>query len=383
MPDIIIIGGGPGGYAAATRAAQLGAQVTVIERAHLGGNCVNNNCIPLTSLLASVELYRRICHAGDMGIQVGPASLNVPGMIARKDRIVQDLREGIAGLLPTFGIEIVQGQAMLVDAKTVEVDGQRLQATRAIILATGAQWAPLPPGVEDVLRPDEAVRLDLLPDRLLIWGGGASDIEFATLYAALGSQVTLAVDGPYPLPLEDYEIGQRLQSILQNQGIQVMSDVHVKSATRTGGGLDVTLSGLKGETLVVVDKLLWAGRVPATDGLGLEQAGVKLDDGAVIVDDKRCIGCRYCIQACPYGARYLHPTTKTADKCTFCYHRVVKGLQPACVEVCPTQARVFGDLKSKASRLVRFTRMNKIHVLKPQLNTEPKVYYAQLDGEVR
>ena len=107
------------------------------------------------------------------------------------------------------------------------------------------------------------------------------------------------------------------------------------------------------------------------------------EDGAVIVDKERCIGCRYCIQACPYGARYLHPTTKTADKCTFCYHRVVKGLQPACVEVCPTQARIFGDLRSHASRLVRFTRMNKIHVLKPQLNTEPKVYYAQLDGEVR
>jgi Fe-S-cluster-containing dehydrogenase component len=107
------------------------------------------------------------------------------------------------------------------------------------------------------------------------------------------------------------------------------------------------------------------------------------EDGAVIVDKERCIGCRYCIQACPYGARYLHPTTKTADKCTFCYHRVVKGLQPACVEVCPTQARIFGDLRSQASRLVRFTRMNKIHVLKPQLNTEPKVYYAQLDGEVR
>jgi tetrathionate reductase subunit B len=106
-------------------------------------------------------------------------------------------------------------------------------------------------------------------------------------------------------------------------------------------------------------------------------------DGAVLVDDKRCIGCRYCIQACPYGARYLHPLTKTADKCTFCYHRVVRGLLPACVEVCPTQARIFGDLKSKASRLVRFTRMNKIHVLKAALNTEPKVYYAQLDGEVR
>jgi len=106
-------------------------------------------------------------------------------------------------------------------------------------------------------------------------------------------------------------------------------------------------------------------------------------DGAVLVDKERCVGCRYCIQACPYGARYLHPKTRTADKCTFCYHRLVRGLAPACVEACPTQARVFGDLRSKASRLVRFARMNKIHVLKPNLNTEPKVYYAQLDGEVR
>jgi Fe-S-cluster-containing dehydrogenase component len=107
------------------------------------------------------------------------------------------------------------------------------------------------------------------------------------------------------------------------------------------------------------------------------------EDGVVLVDKERCVGCRYCIQACPYGMRYLHPKTRTADKCTFCYHRVVKGLAPACVEVCPTQARIFGDLRSRASRLVRFTRMNKIHVLKPALNTEPKVYYAQLDGEVR
>ena len=106
-------------------------------------------------------------------------------------------------------------------------------------------------------------------------------------------------------------------------------------------------------------------------------------DGVILVDDKRCVGCRYCIQACPYGARYLHPEKGTADKCTFCYHRIVKGLLPACVEVCPTQARIFGDMSSKASRLVRFHRMNKVHVLKPDLNTEPKVYYAQLDGEVR
>ncbi len=107
------------------------------------------------------------------------------------------------------------------------------------------------------------------------------------------------------------------------------------------------------------------------------------DDGVILVDEKRCIGCRYCIQACPYGARYLHPLTQTADKCTFCYHRITQGLLPACVEVCPTQARIFGDVKSTASPLGRFKRMNKLHVLKPFLNTEPKVAYSDLDGEVR
>jgi Fe-S-cluster-containing dehydrogenase component len=112
-------------------------------------------------------------------------------------------------------------------------------------------------------------------------------------------------------------------------------------------------------------------------------ATFKTEDGVVLVDENRCIGCRYCIQACPYGARYMHPVTETADKCTFCYHRITKGLLPACVEVCPTQARIFGDLKSAASPLARFKRMNKLHVLKPHLNTEPKVSYSNLDGEVR
>lgn len=106
-------------------------------------------------------------------------------------------------------------------------------------------------------------------------------------------------------------------------------------------------------------------------------------DGVVLVDRDYCIGCRYCIQACPYGARFLHPVTRTAEKCTFCYHRVRRGLEPACVENCPTGARIFGELKRPGSPLTRFTRFNDIQVLKPYLNTEPRVYYANLDGEVR
>jgi Fe-S-cluster-containing dehydrogenase component len=107
------------------------------------------------------------------------------------------------------------------------------------------------------------------------------------------------------------------------------------------------------------------------------------EDGVILVDEARCIGCRYCIHACPYGARYLHPEKRIAEKCTFCYHRIVEGKLPACVEVCPTQARLFGNLKSPASPLVRFKHMHKIQVLKRYLNTEPRVLYADLDGEVR
>ncbi|HDY76154.1 MAG TPA: 4Fe-4S dicluster domain-containing protein [Candidatus Marinimicrobia bacterium] len=106
-------------------------------------------------------------------------------------------------------------------------------------------------------------------------------------------------------------------------------------------------------------------------------------EGIVLVDENRCIGCSYCIQACPYGARYMHPEKHTADKCTLCYHRIKKGMLPACVEVCPMQARVFGDLNSGASPLARLKRMKNISVLKPGLNTKPKVFYTDLDGEVR
>jgi Fe-S-cluster-containing dehydrogenase component len=106
------------------------------------------------------------------------------------------------------------------------------------------------------------------------------------------------------------------------------------------------------------------------------------EDGVVLVDEDYCIGCRYCIQACPYGARWLHPEKLVASKCTFCYHRVVEGLVPACVEVCPTAARVFGELQTRATPLARFLRFNDIQVLKPHMNTKPKVYYANLDGEV-
>jgi tetrathionate reductase subunit B len=111
-------------------------------------------------------------------------------------------------------------------------------------------------------------------------------------------------------------------------------------------------------------------------------ATYRTPDGVVLVDEAYCIGCRYCIQACPYGARFIHPEKHVAEKCTFCYHRITQGLLPACVEVCPTQARIFGEVKKTASPVARFVQMNKIGVLKAALNTQPKVFYANLDMEV-
>jgi Fe-S-cluster-containing dehydrogenase component len=112
-------------------------------------------------------------------------------------------------------------------------------------------------------------------------------------------------------------------------------------------------------------------------------ATFKSQDGVILVDEDYCIGCRYCIQACPYGARFLDPRTHTADKCTFCYHRITKGLLPACVEICPTQARIFGELNKLSTPLNRMMRQSNIQVLKAHMNTEPKVFYSDLDGEVR
>lgn len=289
MPDIIVIGGGPGGTAAATRAAQLGASVTLIERAELGGNCVNRNCIPLLTMLSSVELFTRIQRAGEMGIKVGPPELDAVAMAARAKETSAGLREGLTALLPTFGIEIVAGEATLTGPKRVAVNGQELQADCGVILATGARWAAPPAGIDPatIWTPHEAMALDPIPERLLVWGGEAVDLEFATLFSYLGSKVTLVIDGAHPLPDEDYEVGQRLQDSLRGQGITVMTGTTVKAAKKEGETVTVTVNTRKGDSDLTVDRLLWSGRQPNTDGLGLDKLGVTLTGKAVVVNPQQ------------------------------------------------------------------------------------------------
>lgn len=285
MPDLIVIGGGTGGVSAAIRATQLGAKVTLVEQAELGGNCVNRNCIPLTSLLASVELFMRIRQAGQMGIDVGEPTLQPAKMVERARQISEELREGLGGLLPAYGVEIIAGQARLVGPKTVEVNGQKLQAERAIVVATGAGWAAPPEGIDPaaITTPQQAMNLDPIPTQVLIWGSGPVELEFATLYACLGSKVTLVIDGAYPLPAEDYDIGQRLQGALREQGIQMFTNATLKTAVKSGNHVKAVISTRKGETELTVQQLLWAGRRPHSAGLGLAEVGVKLDAAGTVV----------------------------------------------------------------------------------------------------
>ena len=283
MTHILVIGGGPGGTAAATRLAQLGAQVTLIEKSLLGGNCVNNNCIPFSGMLASVELLDRIRRAGNLGIQVGSPQLDLSQARLHVQGIVEELRMGIGSLMSSFGVKVIEGEARLVGARSVMVGSQRLEGD-AIILATGAQQSDPPLPLSGLLTSRQALALDAAPESLLVWGSGGIEVQFAQYFAMLGSQVTLVASGANVLLEEDYEVGQRLQTILGEQGVHILTGASVRSASAEGGKTRLVIGQRKGETNLLVERVLWAGQVPVLKGLGLEAAGIKMVDGAVQID---------------------------------------------------------------------------------------------------
>lgn len=289
MPDVIVIGGGPGGTAAAVRAAQLGARVTLIERTELGGNCVNRNCIPANILMASVELLAKIRRAEEFGICVGAARLDLDRLRQRRDTIVAELREGMAGLLASYEIEVVRGNARLRGSKEVEVSSNghaRRLSGRAVVIASGARVLPPPFRIEGAVTAVEALALERVPDRLLVVGGDGVQLEVATLLALLGTRVILVTEEASLLPLEDYEVSQRLQGILASQGIEVLTNATVAAVRREQHGVTATVSGRRGEIEIQADQAVWAEREPATADLGLAEAGLRLSGRAIAVNDR-------------------------------------------------------------------------------------------------
>jgi len=283
MPEqkhIVIIGAGTGGYVAAIRAAQLGARVTLVESAAVGGLCLNWGCIPSKALLACAELATKIKKAGEFGITItGPVSYDLSRMVARKNKIVTTLVKGIHSLLATWKVELVEGHGRLVVAKQVRVvkaDGTEVILTPdAIIIGTGTTPPALPNLPLDgtqIISSREILDLTAIPSSLLIVGGGVEGCEFASLFSALGTKVTIVEMLPRILPAEDEEVSALLAAELKRQGVAILVGTRVdKVATDPKG---VTTSLAVGEPLITEKVLVSVGRGFNTTDLGLEGAGV-------------------------------------------------------------------------------------------------------------
>jgi dihydrolipoamide dehydrogenase len=292
--DLCVIGAGPGGYVAAIKAAQLGLKTVVVERDELGGVCLNRGCIPTKAMLRSANLFETFKHGADFGILADNVRIDFGQVIARRDKIVKQLTGGVGTLLQSNGIELVRGSATLLGPGRVRVGGDQggeIQV-KSVILATGSAPAKLPiPGADGpgVIDSDGALALTRVPSRLLIIGGGAVGCEWANVFHAFGSKVTLVELLPNLLPVEDEEMGKALGRSFSRRGIDVRTGAKVERIEE--GEDDARLCTVvdaegKAEQIAVDLVLIGVGRRPVTDGLGLEQAGVKLERGWVIVDDQ-------------------------------------------------------------------------------------------------
>ncbi|MDR0840294.1 MAG: dihydrolipoyl dehydrogenase [Christensenellaceae bacterium] len=292
MYDLIVIGAGPGGYVAAIRAAQLGMKTLVIEKDAPGGTCLNVGCIPAKTLYKDAQVVEYFAHAADYGVVCDGFRTDLELVQARKRRVVETLVNGVAHLFKANGVDYVQGDARFVSKDTLEVtDAQgkalRYQAER-VLLATGSKNAMPPvPGIQEqgVITSREALSLEAAPKHLVIIGGGVIGIEFAGIYKAFGSEVTVIELLPSILPTMDGELSKRLKASLAKRGIRILTATKVEKIEKDGNALKVATAGAKAESVACDCVLVAVGRIPCTDGLGLEGIGVELNRGAVRVDE--------------------------------------------------------------------------------------------------
>ena len=284
MYDLIVIGTGPGGYHAAIRAAQLGLKVAAVEAGAVGGVCLNVGCIPTKALLHAAETLEHAAKAAEFGLVFAEPERDLAKMGKWRDKIVKKLTGGVASLLKGNGVELVKGFAKFTGPRELEVDGKKLEA-RKVIVATGskpARLAGFEPDGERVLTSTEMLRVENgVPPRLLVIGGGVIGLEFASIYARLGAQVTVVEYTDQILPGSDPELVKLLARSLKKQGIAVKTATKAVGYEETKSGLRVTVEPVAGgepETLDADKILLAVGRVPVTEGLNLEAAGVRTDE---------------------------------------------------------------------------------------------------------
>jgi mercuric reductase len=280
--DVLVVGGGSAGFAAAIRAAELGAQVVLVEKGVMGGTCVNVGCVPSKALIRAVEAYHSAAAQRFEGISTAAGSLHWHRVVAQKDELVAELRRAkYAEVLASYPeVRYVQGQARLAADGSVRVDGMVYRPHR-VVLATGSRpWAPPVPGLEEAgyLTSNEAVNLKELPRSLVVIGASAVGLELAQTYLRAGSHVTVLEALPRVVPLEEPEVGDALRSYLEAEGMVIRPGVRITRVERVGGRYRVTFTeGQQEEEVVEAEQLLVAtGRRANTAGLGLEEVGVEL-----------------------------------------------------------------------------------------------------------
>jgi dihydrolipoamide dehydrogenase len=282
--DCIVIGSGPGGYVAAIRAAQLGKKTAVIERDKLGGRCLNYACIPAKAVLRSADLLDEIQGAGEYGLSVAGVQVDFAGVQARREKVVQTLTSGVGMLFEKNGIEVLEGDASLSAEGHVLLGGESYSA-ESVILATGSVPRPVP-GVQfggRIIATEQAWALSELPARLAVVGAGASGAEIASAYARLGSEVRLIEMLDRVLPSEDADVSRLVARAFQRQGISVHTGDRI--ADVQSGESSVTFTHGQDAGLQVDYMVIAAGRGADVEGLGLEQAGIELDEGGLIAVD--------------------------------------------------------------------------------------------------
>lgn len=289
--DLVIIGGGPGGYVAAIRALQLGLKTAVVEEKDMGGTCLNWGCIPTKSLLHSAEIAHMAKHSSTFGIIIPEVQIDYPAIVRKKDQVVRQLRSGVEHLVKQHDGEIIRGRARFLDAHTLEISAPTNRVIRAAktIVATGSRPSkPQIPGIDGpkILNSDAILAMTECPESLVIIGGGVIGVEFATIFSRLGKTVTIIEMMPEILPGVDSELVAILRKKLEAQGVQIMTGAKVISLESSDKV--VCHYEYNGKTSKVeAEKVLVAiGRRPNTEDLGLECAGIKVEKGFVVVDDR-------------------------------------------------------------------------------------------------
>ncbi len=283
--DVLVLGGGSGGYACALRASALGLRVALVEKAELGGTCLHRGCIPTKALLHAAEVADTAREGAAIGVNSHVESIDLAKVHAYQDGVVARLYKGLQGLVAGHGIDYVAGEGRLVSPTTVQV-GDRTLTGRHVVLATGSRPRSLP-GLDiggRIMTSDEALRLSWMPESVVVLGGGVIGVEFASMLRSFGAAVTIVEALPRLVAGEDAAVSAALTRALRKRGITSRTGVAFASATQTDDAVTVTLED--GSTLTADLLLVAVGREPVSDGLGYQQAGVRLDRGYVPTDER-------------------------------------------------------------------------------------------------